>query len=109
VSVGAGARDRLIRLRRRVTGINRSGSERREPEDIGTEWAHKRAVSGREAFAAQTRYATVDAVFVIPYRSDVTPLHEIVDGGRTYDVQAVLEVPGGRPVELEILATARAE
>lgn len=109
MTVQAGALDTPIRLQRRASGTNPSGSERREWEEIGTEWAALLPVSGRESFAAQQRYAEVDTRFVIRFRNDVTPLHRILVGEKPYDVREVLALPGGRPDRLEILATARAE
>lgn len=106
MGVAAGSLDRRIRLQRRNTARNRSGTESREPEDVGTVWAQKIPVSGREPFAAQQRYALVDTRFVIRYRSDIGPIDRVLDGEQVYDVQGVLALPGGRPDRLEILATA---
>lgn len=89
--------------------MNESGSESREWVDVGTVWAQAEALSGRESFSGQQRYAEVDTRFLIRYLDDITPLHRILWRDRTYDVVAVLPTPAGRPDHLQILATARAE
>lgn len=109
MAVAAGRLTERIRLQRRATGINDSGSERREWDDIGTVYAEAAPVTGRESFAGQQRFAEVDVVFTVRYRADLTPLHRILWREREYDVVAVLPLPGGRPDRLEIHATARAE
>ncbi|NUN51916.1 MAG: phage head closure protein [Planctomycetaceae bacterium] len=72
-------------------------------------WASVRPVVGTEPFAAQQRYADVSVRFITWYRAGITPLHRIVFDGRTYDIEEVLALPGGRPERLEIRAKARAE
>lgn len=109
MAVAAGRLTERLRLQRRATGINESGSERREWDDIGTVAAEAAPVTGRESFAGQQRFAEVDVVFTIRHRADVTPLHRVIWKGREYDVVATLALPGGRPDRLEIHATARAE
>lgn len=101
--------DRRIVLQRKNRTVRASGAEGGSWEAIATVPAAVLPITGRESFAAQQRFAEVDTRFVVRYRKGYTPLERVLFAGRAYSVVAVLEIPGGRPDRLEILATARAE
>lgn len=107
----AGKADRQVQLQELQTTVSPSGAPKAEWLTLATVWAAVTPVSGREPFAAQQRYAEVDTVFSIRYRSDlaITPLHRLLLGTQVYSIVEALHLPGGRPDHTEIRATARAE
>ncbi len=60
--------------------------------------------SGREIFRSGALQTTVDTVFVMRYRPDITAVNRIVYDGKAYDLYAVREL--GRKRGLEISAKA---
>lgn len=67
-----------------------------------TVWAEKRDMAGRETWASQQYNAEIDTVFIVRYRSDITPKMRIAYDGRYYNIEAIKEF--GRRDGLEIMA-----
>lgn len=105
----AGRLDRRIAFQVAREDQSASGEVRLTFVDHAEVWAERRSQAAREAFKSDQRYAEVDEVFRIRYRTDVTPdaKMRIAFEGRAYDIKGVLEV--GRREGLDVLATARAE
>lgn len=101
----AGRLDRRITLKTVTETQDTAGQVTRTLTDLATVWAEKRT-TGRELWRAQQVNAEVSAVYVIRYRSDVSPDMRIYDteDGLDYDILAINEI--GRREGLEIHAKA---
>ena len=71
---------------------------------LATVWARFRALNGTERFVDEQIRATVEAEFVVRWRSDVTPKMRISWDSETWQIEAVLEE--GRREYLRLLCTA---
>jgi len=76
--------------------------------DIATVWAERRNLKGRELVEAGQRSAEAETVFTIRYSGAVAGLLASgrIKAGAVYFaiVSPPLEIPGGRPEKIEILA-----
>lgn len=97
----AGKLDRRATLQTKSTAQDSSGEELGTPTTIGTVWASKADLTGREFLNAQAVHAEVTTRFQIRWRSDVEAEVQIVCEGLTYDVLSVAEI--GRREGLELL------
>src|SRR5918992_2353622 len=70
--------------------------------DVATVWAAIEPLTGREFFDAARVVADVTHRLRIRYRADVTEKMRAIQGSRTFDISAVLEV--GRRRELHLMA-----
>lgn len=105
--IGAGKRDRLVALRRQMTGTDAAGQPLGSWLTVDEVWASFRPVTGRELVAGgQVEDAEADATFRILFREDINRTWVIVLDGLIYDLKSIIEV--GRREELEILGKARA-
>lgn len=103
----AGALDRRITLQRRTVTQDIYGAEIETWTDIATVWAQRMELRGDERWQAMQSVAKTDIKYKIRYRADVGPLDRLTDGGRVFNIRAVLEI--GRREGLELHAEARAE
>lgn len=103
----SGRLDRLITIQVKTSTEDSFGEMIETWATLAEVWAELKYLRGSEWFAAQQEGASVDVIFRIRYRDDVTPLNVIVYDSRTYDISAVLEL--GRREGLELYASARAE
>jgi SPP1 family predicted phage head-tail adaptor len=71
-------------------------------EDIATVWANVRGLSGREYLMAQQAQSEVSHQVTIRYRSDVSPYHRLMVGGRELQIIAALD-PDGRKTQLTLM------
>ena len=69
---------------------------------LATVWANVEALSGREFFDSQQTVAQADHRITIRYRADIKPAMRVVEGTRTFEIQAVLDREG-RKRTLELL------
>lgn len=69
---------------------------------VATVWASIEAISGREFFDAAQTNAEITHRIRIRYRPGIAPAMRVVEGTRTFDIQAVLD-PGGRRRELVLM------
>ena len=106
----AGKLDHFIRIERATTTKTLTGEKSRtwatlaDKIPAGVEYP-----SSRQAMNSQQMQSEVDAVFMVRYRTDLTPTEDlrIVFASRTYRIKAVREI--GRKVGLNIDCTTRAE
>lgn len=105
--LNSGMLDRQLTIRTVTYANDAAGQPVETWADGDTVWAQRDDKDGREASGSGERAAEVDAVFIIRYRDDVTPVNRVSIDGREYDVVSVLEI--GRREGLEISARARAE
>ena len=101
----AGALDRRVTLRGKISDANAYGEQIETWIDIDTIWAQRKELRGSERWEAQRVNPMVECKYVIRWRSDVTAKHRLVDGSRDYDIKAVLEL--GRHEGLELICAAR--
>jgi SPP1 family predicted phage head-tail adaptor len=99
--------DRRVKLQRREVEQDQYGAETETWVDIATVWAQRLELRGDERWQAQQAVATTDIKYRIRHLSGLSPMDRLVDGGRVFDIKAVLEI--GRRDGLEIHAEARAE
>ncbi len=103
----AGAMDRLIELQRRSLAAANVHGERVESwTTYSTVWAEKLEGGGREAFVAQTTYASTDMRFRIRHRTDVVVTDRVLFDGRGFDILGINEI--GRREGLELFTRAAA-
>ena len=98
---------RRLLLKRRAIAQSASGEPIETFTDLATVWGQRVELRGAERYESQQVAAKVDVKYIIRYRDDVGPLDRFTEGGREYDISAVLEI--GRRVGLELHAQARAE
>ena len=106
----AGKLDRFIRIETAVATKTLTGEKSRtwvplaDKVPAGVEYP-----SSRQVMNSQQMQSEVDAVFMVRYRTDLTPKEDrrIVFAARTYRIKAVREI--GRKVGLNIDCTTRAE
>lgn len=99
--------DKRITLKNKTVAGNSYGEPVETWVDMATIWAEKKEIRGAERYAAQQLVASVDSIFRIWYRTDVTPALRLVCEDKEYDITGVLEI--GCREGLEIYASARAE
>ena len=107
----AGRRDRRIILQVCTETQDSEGFPVKSWATLATVWAAVKFVRGDEKFLNSEKYAEVEVLFTITWRSDVTPKNRISHDGRTWEIMGVVpvEFQGKRKAELEIRAKARAE
>ena len=98
------AMDRRIAIQQYSVTRSGSGHETKTWTTLATVWAEVRQKSGREYFGANQVVDEVDTLFIIRYRSDVTPKMRIVYNGRNYNIRECREI--GRRDALEMMAQA---
>jgi len=103
----AGRMDRIVTLRKRVQTANEYGEQVETFEDVGPIWAEKRDLRGSERFASLQTVGQVDTIWRIRHRTDTSSLNELIYGGSTYEIKAVLEI--GRKEGLELHTQSRSE
>jgi len=104
----AGQLDRRITFQKFSVTQNSFGELDETWADYVTVWAERSQLRGREFWASRQVAAELTTRYRIRYRDDLEPTMRIVDGSRTYDIQAIIEM-SDRNHWLEILAEARAE
>lgn len=103
----AGRLDRLVTLgKKTVAAVTDYGEETVTWTDVEV-WAERRELRGEERWAAQQVVGTRACIYRIYYRTDLTVEDRLVDGGDTYDIQAINEL--GRREGLELVCVARNE
>lgn len=103
----AGKLDRRVELRRRsLAAPNVHGEQVPTFATYATVWAEKMEGGGREAFIAQTTYASTDMRFRIRHRTDVVLTDRVVFDGKNWDIVGVSEI--GRREGLELFTRAAA-
>lgn len=100
-----GRMDRRITLLQRSLARNSAGEQVATYTELATVWGQRLDVTGREFFTSQTTIAEGSARFRIRYRSDLTTVDRLSEGGLTYDIQQIAEL--GRQDGLELVAVAR--
>lgn len=106
----AGERNRRITIRCATITRDELGAEVQTWTTRGTPWATWRRATATERLAAGEVAATITDVFEIlhsPRYADLSPLDELIYGGRTYDIVSSAEV--GYRETIRISAMARAE
>lgn len=99
----AGLLRHRIELQKLVTTENEWGDPVKEWRTIATVWALVEALGGRLYFEAQQTVAQSDHRMIIRYRPDVEPGMRVLHGGKSLEIQAVLDREG-RKRWLEVLA-----
>lgn len=107
-----GRMDRQIAIQSVSTAQNSYGEEIETWTDVATVWASRESQRATERFAAQQRYATIDAIWTIRFNEDWTPAispktHRVVFESRTYEILGVLEI--GREEGVQLITKARGE
>ncbi len=99
--------DRYIALQRRsLAAANVHGEQVESWATYASVWAEKLEGGGREAFVAQTTYASTDMRFRIRHRTDVLVTDRIDYDGKSFDIIGINEI--GRREGLELFARAAA-
>lgn len=101
--------DRQVKVLRKTEERTPAGAVKTELLPHGEFWMAFEPVRGTESFAAQQRFAEVEARFTGWYVPGLTPVDALELDGRVYDVIEVIEIPGGRPEQMQFMAKARAE
>lgn len=102
-----GRMDRRVTLQARTVTQDAYGEEIPTWVDIATVWAHRVELRGDERWQALQSVAKTDIKYNIRYMDGLNPMDRLIEGGRVFDIKAVLEI--GRREGLEIHAEARAE
>jgi SPP1 family predicted phage head-tail adaptor len=100
-----GNMDRRITIKSKISTQNSYGEPIDTWIDIATVWAERRELRGDERWEAQRVNPTVECKYYIWHREGLTVKNRIVDGGRDFDILAVLEI--GRREGLELIVSAR--
>lgn len=101
----AGRMDRRVDLQHRALAApNVHGEQVPSWTTYATVWAERLEGGGREAFIAQTTYASTDVRFRIRHRTDVVLTDRVVFDSKNFDVVGVSEI--GRREGLELFARA---
>jgi SPP1 family predicted phage head-tail adaptor len=66
-----------------------------------TVWAYKASSNSREYYQAQKVNAELTALFIIRYRSKMTPRMRLIHEGRTFDILGA-DDPTGKRVEIHL-------
>ena len=112
----AGRLDRRVTIEKPATASQTgSGQKTLSHTEVDVVWAAVEDVNGRERFVDDQVAAEADTLFVMRYRSDLTPEYRLQFDGRAYDVKAATELRSwlgvmvGRRRLLGVFATTRAE
>ena len=106
--IRSGRLDKRITIQRRTMTDNEYGEPVETWADLVTVWAIYLPARGSERFAAAQQIAEIDTVFRIRFRQGITVTDRIIYNGKTYDIKAVVDMPG-RKEGIELYAKARAE
>lgn len=87
----AGALDRRVVVQKPTFTRDAYGEPVPSFSTLATVWARFRALSGAERFVDDQVQASIEAEFVIRWRSDITPLQRISWDSETWQIEAVLE------------------
>lgn len=99
--------DRVVELQHRsLSSANVHGEQVESFTTYAAVWAQKLEGGGREAFVAQTTYASTDMRFRIRHRTDVLVTDRVSYDGRTFDILGINEI--GRREGLELFVRAAA-
>jgi SPP1 family predicted phage head-tail adaptor len=96
-----------VTLQRKTVTENEYGETVETWTDIATTKAARWEIRGQERWAAQQVVASIEAKYIIRWRSDIGPLDRMVEGGKTYDILAV--APREYRKWLELTVSARGE
>jgi SPP1 family predicted phage head-tail adaptor len=109
MGLGAGPRDRLVRIEQAMATVDALGGRTLVWLLLETVWAEVVQLSGRELFNAQQLEAKVDTRFRIPWREDVsaTDTLRLMYDGKPYNIQRIEEI--GRREGLYLYCEARPE
>ena len=94
--------DRQITIQAQSEVLDSFGDRSNEWSDLVSCFANVSIRSGSEVFRAKKLFDTAEAVFVIRYRSDITPQHRIVYSGENWGIISVEEI--GRRDGLRLVA-----
>ena len=98
--------DRRITLERVTNGRDAVGGVSESWATLTTVWAERRNLKGRELMEAAQKSAEAEVLFVVRYSTvlgTVSAADRVKMGTEYFDVVSVTEVPGGRPVKVELL------
>ena len=98
----AGKLRRQITIQSRTAAQSGSGEVSYTWATLATVWSERIDLRAGERMMASQPTAVLDSVFVIRYRTDVDSTMRVVDGGDTFEVDAVRN-PEGRNRQLELL------
>lgn len=107
MSVQTAALDSRAQLLRASSTVAEGGGVETAFAPGETVWASLRYLKGKESEQSQQIYADADVLIVIRHSaavSDLTAHDRVRIGGQTFEIGAVLPMPGGRPRELHIYA-----
>ncbi len=99
----AGSLDRQIELQHFTETQDEFGGVTLAWTTLATVWAQVRELRGSERVEAAQLAATVDAYFIIRYRTDIIPKMRILYEGDVFDIREVLELPRRQGLQLEAL------
>ena len=110
---GAGERGDLVEIHLATESQDSTTGERALAWNLhALAWAQVLFPGTSEVFRVQQQVATVDAIFRMPWRDDVTPTEtwSVVHAGRRYDVTGVVPTPNApRRSFVDVYGHARAE
>lgn len=103
--IKAGSMDRRITIQTKGVTYDTSGSEIITYTDIATVWANVDDKREKEGTEGKQLTASETTTFTVRYRTDVTPIDQIVYESKTYDITGISEI--GRREGLAINAVYR--
>ena len=80
----------LVTVRQRSAGSDELGQPLESWADVCTVWAEIRHPSGVELIKAGAEVSVVRASIKVRRRTGITAAMQLVHGGRTYDIEAIL-------------------
>jgi SPP1 family predicted phage head-tail adaptor len=86
-----GTKQKRIRIEKATMTVDSHGASQPGWSPRCTVWAHERALSGKEALAAQQVTAVLSSVWEIWWRNDVSVRDRIRFGDRILQVEAVID------------------
>lgn len=96
--------NRQITIQQYAATRDTFGGEVQTWANVATVWASKAHRTSREFFAAQKTNAETTDLFIIRYRSGITPKVRVIFDGKTYDIIGAND-PDGRRRELHLLCS----
>ena len=104
----AGQLNQLVQLQARAEGRNalneRVGAWVDEGQPI---FAALEYLRGQERLAAGALQQTLDAIFVVRFRTSITPDKRLVHKGQPYDIIAAVPIQGGEFLEISAVNGVR--
>lgn len=90
--IKAGSMDRRITINTKGVTLDSSGSEIATYTTVATVWADVNDNREKETTEGKQVTASEFTTFTVRYRTDVTPIDQIVYESKTYDIKGISEI-----------------